>query len=388
MKTITARIFLLIALNSLSFSVYSAGEYLGERNSFGRFHGQGVYTTSRGDVYDGHWLDGKKSGKGTYTWKNGDEYSGRWSQNKRYGQGTMQYENGDKFSGLWRANKPNGKGKMVYANGERYEGLWRAGLPSGKGTYSLRNGDKIVAIWRVGDIEKNSSTYEFADGMIFKGNLVKLKPHGVGRCIFGNEDNACRYKRGKKVQTKLVSKRKSAPVIKKPKIVKTPPIAMVAKPVVTPPPPVKKKKVIPPVKVKKIYSAKNPELKFNHTWGNGGKFDAKVKLEGRVIDSDTSEERTLKVVAESENMKIRLKVENYKGVGNYSLKFYSARIAMKGKQGYASTEETPGKLRITRDTGKLISGIFSFKSFPYGNESAGSPQQVKKGRFTVKTLYE
>ena len=386
MKTITARFFLLIVLNTLTFSAYSAGEYLGERNSFGRFHGQGVYTTSRGDIYDGHWLDGRKSGKGTYTWKNGDKYSGDWKKNKRHGAGKMNYANGDQFSGQWRANKPSGKGKMVYANGERYEGLWHAGLPSGKGTYYLGNGDKIVAVWRAGDVEKKSSIYEFADGMVFNGTLVKLKPHGVGRCIFGSEDKPCEYKRGKKILVKTVSERKVEPILKRSEVLKAVPVAVKVKPVVLLPP--KKKKVPAPVIVKKIYASNTEELTFNHSWSNGGHFDGSVKLEGRVIDDDTGEEKTLKVISESESMKIRLKVENYKGVGEYSLKFYNARIAMKGKQGYASTEETPGKLRITRDTGKLISGVFSFKSFPYGNETAGSPQRVKNGQFTVEPVYE
>lgn len=39
------------------------------------------------EVYEGHWLKGKKSGSGKYTYNNGDIYEGQWLNGQRNGLG-------------------------------------------------------------------------------------------------------------------------------------------------------------------------------------------------------------------------------------------------------------------------------------------------------------
>ena len=56
----------LLFVQFLLFSqALEASTYVGDRNSFGRFHGKGTYTTSNGTSFVGDWVNGEKSGKGT-----------------------------------------------------------------------------------------------------------------------------------------------------------------------------------------------------------------------------------------------------------------------------------------------------------------------------------
>ena len=70
-----------------------------------------------GDIYSGHWKNGKKDGQGTYifeatkmkfvgSFKAGQLVSGKW-----------QYPNGSYFEGHFDNNKPKGTGQWHFQNG-------------------------------------------------------------------------------------------------------------------------------------------------------------------------------------------------------------------------------------------------------------------------------
>lgn len=46
-----------------------------------QFHGYGMITNSRGEMYRGDWVNGKKDGKGIMTWV-GSSYDGWWRADK------------------------------------------------------------------------------------------------------------------------------------------------------------------------------------------------------------------------------------------------------------------------------------------------------------------
>ena len=94
-------------------------EYEGERNAFNRFHGKGKFTSSRGEVYDGHWVDGSREGEGVETTPAGDRYEGTWSNNQESGKGKKTWANGDVYEGQWEAGKMQGEGTLTTAKGER-----------------------------------------------------------------------------------------------------------------------------------------------------------------------------------------------------------------------------------------------------------------------------
>lgn len=394
--------FILSALLAAPAITMGAGEYTGERNSFGRFHGQGTYTTSRGDTYEGSWVDGRKSGKGSYVWKNGDKYVGEWKNNKRNGQGTMFYATGDVYKGEWSANRargegvmryknkdvykglfkdgePGGEGKMVYANGDRYVGNWVGGLPSGKGVYHLKNGDKVFAKWKAGAIEKGSTKYRFAEGLEYKGPLKKLVPNGKGTCSEKGKSSPCQYRNGKAVVAKVAAKPK--PVAAKPKAVQVAKVEArarskpILKPAVAPPKP-------------KAYMSNKVEFNLKHDWVKGGGFGVPTEIICKVVEDDLDETRVLYITAKSAEMSVRMKVNDYRGAGEYALPFYSARAKFKTVGGYATTDEKPGKLVVTRDNGKLISATFSFEGYPNGNVSLGKQRTIKKGRVTAIPIFE
>jgi hypothetical protein len=44
----------------------------------GMRHGKGKWHMLHGDMYEGNYMNDKKSGKGTYLWKNGSKYIGEF----------------------------------------------------------------------------------------------------------------------------------------------------------------------------------------------------------------------------------------------------------------------------------------------------------------------
>jgi hypothetical protein len=63
------------------FSQTQAGCVSGDCNK-----GIGKYVYSNGDVYEGNWLDSKRSGLGKLNNTNGDTYDGMWQNDQFHGQ--------------------------------------------------------------------------------------------------------------------------------------------------------------------------------------------------------------------------------------------------------------------------------------------------------------
>ena len=81
-------------------------------------------------VYEGDFIDGKRTGKGKYTWSNGDVYEGDWVNDNLTGKGklTQRYyliggvEGRKYYEGDFVDGKFNGKGKLT---DESYDGMGR-----------------------------------------------------------------------------------------------------------------------------------------------------------------------------------------------------------------------------------------------------------------------
>ena len=77
--------------------------YEGNVNSDFERHGQGKYTFSNGDIYEGDFYCDEITGKGVKIYKNGDIYNGEFLRGERYGQGRMFYEKDKRiYEGQWR----------------------------------------------------------------------------------------------------------------------------------------------------------------------------------------------------------------------------------------------------------------------------------------------
>jgi len=65
-------------------------------------------------------------GNGKYIYKNGVTYDGNFNNSKFNGNGVMMYpESGDVFEGNFVDWKKSGPGKLTRKNGEVIHGVWR-----------------------------------------------------------------------------------------------------------------------------------------------------------------------------------------------------------------------------------------------------------------------
>ena len=53
----------------------------------------------------GVFKDGERNGQGTYTFSNGDKYEGEWKDGKLTGQGTLTFPDGTKYVREWKNGK-------------------------------------------------------------------------------------------------------------------------------------------------------------------------------------------------------------------------------------------------------------------------------------------
>ena len=88
--------------------------YVGEFH-LGMKHGQGVKTWSRGDRYEGGFVEDNMSGWGIYTWGPGsvfagERYEGGFAHDKRNGFGLYIWPSGDSYAGPWKDDSLVGRG--------------------------------------------------------------------------------------------------------------------------------------------------------------------------------------------------------------------------------------------------------------------------------------
>lgn len=402
-----------VVLLSPSSILYASGLYEGDRNSFGRFHGEGTYTNSRGDTYVGHWRDGVKSGEGTLTKANGETYQGNWQENKRNGLGVQTYKNGDIYKGQWIYNKKRGHGKYIYSNGNVYEGNFESNKYHQKGTLSYANGDKLEGKWTEGT-PPSIGRFIFRSGLTYEGPISALKPHGKGLCSNPSKNLArpqktstCHFNLGQEIvsmtppkktiaklkhptkQTKLNIKagnsheKKAAlgsssktPEVKRKNI--NPVMVAVKKPRPTPSEataaPVEKKKKNP------LYKGNKPEFAFKHNWKGALTLAQSSKTWQEQPDKYKDH---LHIKSEGNDFSISIRIQDYDGPGTYSLGYYDVRVDNSSNTAYASNQKFPGKIQITQDNTHFLSGTFSLDLYPNGNSDLKNKIELRSGFFTI-----
>lgn len=387
-----------------------ASEYVGERNSFNRFHGFGTYISGRGDRYEGNWVDGRKQGEGKQEWSSGEKYVGSWSDNKPHGKGDYTYANGENYKGEFVWGKRQGTGIMTYANGDVYEGEWfqdqrqgkgilkakkgstfegewKADQKSGNGVLTLANGDRLVGNWKKDEIAKG--TY-IAKNFQFEGPIHNNQPNGSGTCKVKGKTSPCEYANGKEV-VKVV--KKEPPPKPKPKPVPKPAlkkemsaaVAAVAaakqsgeaagelSPIAAERP----AKQEPP----KIPAPTKPEFYYEHNWMPDGKY---IHPSGSYFEKDVRNLGDLRIRSENDKFILTFSISDYSGPGEYELGYFAGTTSMKGVATYATSSDESGKLIITHDENGKISGKFELTAYRNGNASGGDSKIIKNGRFTVE----
>lgn len=70
-------------------------------------NGKGIYSWQNGDIYQGQYVNGKRTGYGIYTFETGEVYKGNWKDNFRHGEGTLYNKKGKVVSnGPWVQDEP------------------------------------------------------------------------------------------------------------------------------------------------------------------------------------------------------------------------------------------------------------------------------------------
>jgi len=82
-----------------------------------------------------------------YIWENGSRYVGEWKDGKKHGQGTYTSGKGegegDKYVGEFKGGFKNGHGKYIWSDGDEYVGEFKDDKPNGQGTYTWSNGESM-----------------------------------------------------------------------------------------------------------------------------------------------------------------------------------------------------------------------------------------------------
>ncbi|PRP85687.1 hypothetical protein PROFUN_06521 [Planoprotostelium fungivorum] len=148
----------------------------------GLFHGVGMFKRDNGDCYTGDFKNDLFDGRGVYVYKDGERYEGEYSAGERHGRGKYTYRNGNVFEGEFVNGEMLGEGKYIFSNGDKYHGSISGGSFVG-GTYIYSNGDRYVGGFK-GSSPEGHGTLHYAIGDAYMGEFVKGKRHGQGKYIY------------------------------------------------------------------------------------------------------------------------------------------------------------------------------------------------------------
>ena len=151
----------------------------------------GKYTWTNGDIYEGEWVNNKRTGKGKYTWVSGDVYEGDFVDGKRTGYGKCTWLNGNGFKfyeGEWLNGDMHGTGTMTFYGGDIYEGGWRNGVKHGYGKYTWYIGTsyKMYEGDFVDDAMSGKGKVLCLNGDVYEGEWRNYQKHGKGTYIYAN----------------------------------------------------------------------------------------------------------------------------------------------------------------------------------------------------------
>ena len=139
-------------------------------------HGQGIFKTEVGDIFEGECKNGElMAGTTKIMYAKGEYYEGNVVDGKRQGQGAHWYSNGDRFEGDWVNNMRVGKGSLKFLQGGEYIGQFIDDQADGHGLYTDEFGNRYES--QIHENKKDS-------GYFLKGRL-----YGKGEIKFKNGDS-------------------------------------------------------------------------------------------------------------------------------------------------------------------------------------------------------
>lgn len=130
-------------------------------------------------AYDGDFLYGMRHGKGVHNFRE-ESYDGEWKWDQRHGRGELSLPDGSKVKGSWQNGKPHGFTTMLDKTGTViYEGEFVAGKRHGLGRQVFESGDMYDGGWADGRLH-DRGVYYFANGDKLYGMWNKGLYDGIG----------------------------------------------------------------------------------------------------------------------------------------------------------------------------------------------------------------
>lgn len=164
---------------------YAGNWIFNEALGYSVFHGTGLLFSSD-FIYDGEWINGKKSGQGYYQDQN-VIYDGNWENDEITGYGVATYIDGSIYEGYFKNFERHGYGKYTWANGNSYEGFWEKDIPDGEGAVHFQNGDSYIGDFANGQFN-GMGKYSYANGTVYEGSFVNNKKEGLGTISYNKGD--------------------------------------------------------------------------------------------------------------------------------------------------------------------------------------------------------
>ncbi len=151
----------------------------------GKRTGKGTYHFVNGDVYIGDFVDGQISGKGKITFVDGTVYEGEFVNGTCMGYGTFSFPNGDVYEGEVVHGKLSGTGKFTWAEGSFYEGDFIEGRGTGTGVLIYTNGNRYEGAFVDGKMV-GKGKFTWANGDVYEGDFIDGKGTGYGKFTWAN----------------------------------------------------------------------------------------------------------------------------------------------------------------------------------------------------------
>ena len=111
-----------------------------------------MFTNTKGDKYEGKWINDQKHGYGIYYYPSGGIYKGNWVKGKKSGLGSYTWSNGTILKAIWKDGEPNSQGELILTGfqnvllGEYKNGV----IYNGSGMYIYDYGGRYIGEWKNG----------------------------------------------------------------------------------------------------------------------------------------------------------------------------------------------------------------------------------------------
>jgi len=153
--------------------------YEGFLSEPGHAHGQGVYVSANGTIYDGQWRNGQAHGHGKRTHYDGSIYEGEWRFDEKSGSGIEWLAGGELYKGFFHRGRRHGSGLRSY-DGGNYCGEFVDGLQEGDGTCTFfEDGSIYMGQWRMGQMD-GVGRLQMSDGSSYFGEFSEGYRDGEG----------------------------------------------------------------------------------------------------------------------------------------------------------------------------------------------------------------